>query len=92
MIDFVALTSFALITTFTPGPNNITSASMGVLYGYRKTLSYLWGVTAGFFLVMILSSLISTSLLIFYPAVEKIFRIAGAIYILWLAYGTVKSS
>jgi cysteine/O-acetylserine efflux protein len=30
-----------LIASFTPGPSNISSASMGVLHGYKKTLNYL---------------------------------------------------
>jgi hypothetical protein len=34
----VALLSYILISTLTPGPSNIVSASMGVLHGYRKTL------------------------------------------------------
>ena len=28
-IDFIPLVSFVVVTTFTPGPNNISSASMG---------------------------------------------------------------
>ena len=39
--DLFALMSFVIITTFTPGPNNISSASQGVLFGYRKALPYL---------------------------------------------------
>jgi cysteine/O-acetylserine efflux protein len=90
--DFFALISFVVITTFTPGPNNITSASMGVLYGYRKTLNYLAGIVAGFFLVMLLCGWISTTLLQFLPSFENILRVVGATYILWLAYHTFKAS
>lgn len=43
-IDFFATASFVLITAFTPGPNNISSASMGVLFGYHRTLAYLAGI------------------------------------------------
>ena len=34
-IEMIPLISFVLVTTFSPGPNNISSASMGVLYGFR---------------------------------------------------------
>ena len=44
-IDFIPLVSFVMVTTFTPGPNNISSASMGVLYGYRDTVKYLAGLS-----------------------------------------------
>lgn len=84
--------SFVLITTFTPGPNNISSASMGVLHGYKNTVRYLVGITVGFFLMMLLSASISTSLLNLVPAFEPVLRFIGAGYILYLAFGTLKAS
>jgi cysteine/O-acetylserine efflux protein len=90
--DLVALASFVIVTTFTPGPNNITSASMGILYGYRKTWYYLAGIMAGFFLMMLICGLVSTTLLEVFPRIEVILRVAGAAYILWLAYHTLKAS
>jgi cysteine/O-acetylserine efflux protein len=90
--DFFGLASFVLITIFTPGPNNISSASMGVLYGYRSTFRYLAGITIGFFLVMLASGMVSTALLRILPAVETALRVIGALYILWLAWHTFKAS
>ena len=91
-IDFVPLVSFVLVTTFTPGPNNISSASMGVLYGYRSTVEYMAGIAAGFFLVMLLCAYVSSTLLALVPAAEPVLRLAGAAYILWLAVGTARAS
>ena len=90
--DFIAMASFVTVTTFTPGPNNITSASMGILYGYRRTLKYLSGIAVGFFLIMLLCGLISSTLLRMIPAFEGILRPIGAVYILWLAYHTWRAS
>ena len=86
------LLSFVFITTFTPGPNNISSASMGVLYGYKNSLRYLVGIAAGVFLMMFLSGWVSTSLLNFFPAFESILRFIGAGYILYLAFGILRAS
>ncbi len=91
-IDFFPLLSFVMITTFTPGPNNITSASMGVLYGYRDTLRYLTGIMVGFFFIMLLCAYVSSTLLNFIPSAEPILRVIGAAYILWLAIGTARAS
>lgn len=91
-IDFVAFLTFVMITTFTPGPNNITSASMGILYGYKKTIPYLLGIASGFCLVVFICGLISATLLKLIPSFEIILRIIGAVYILWLAYHTLKAS
>ena len=90
--ELIALASFVVITSFTPGPNNVSSASMGVLYGYRTTMPYLLGIASGFFLVMILCGWISFTLLRLIPVVENILRIIGAAYILWLAFHTLKAS
>ncbi len=91
-IDFIPLVSFVMVTTFTPGPNNISSASMGVLYGYRDTIKYLTGITAGFFFIMLLCAYVSSILLNFMPSAEPVLRIIGAAYIVWLAIGTAQAS
>jgi len=65
---------------------------MGVLYGYKNTLRYLVGLTSGFFLVMLLSGWISTSLLNAFPTLEPVLRYIGAAYILYLAFAILKAS
>lgn len=82
----IALLSYILISTFTPGPSNIASTSMGVLHGYRNTVKLQLGLAAGVLIVMFLSGWISTALLNTFPALEPILRYAGAAYILYLAF------
>ena len=91
-IDLFPLISFVLITTFTPGPANISSASMGVLHGYRGSLRFLLGLVSGLFTIMLLSGLISGTLLHFFPALEPILRYLGAAYIFYLAFSILKAS
>jgi cysteine/O-acetylserine efflux protein len=91
-ISFIPLLSYVLISTFTPGPSNISSASVAVLHGYRNTLRYQMGLAAGVFLIMTLSGWISTMLLHIFPVLEPVLRFAGAGYILYLAYGILKAS
>lgn len=90
--DMIPLFSFVIATTFTPGPNNISSASMGAIYGYKKALNYLVGIASGFFLVMIACAYLSSVLLTLIPFAERYLRWIGACYILWLAIGTLRSS
>ncbi len=80
------------VTTFTPGPNNISSASMGVTYGYKKTLNFLLGITSGFFVVMIGCAYLSSTILEIIPTSETYLRWIGALYIVWLAIGILRSS
>jgi len=84
--------SYILISSFTPGPSNISSASLAVLHGYKNTLRYQAGLAAGVFLLMFMSGLLSTTLVRNFPAVEPILRYLGAVYILYLAFGILKAS
>lgn len=91
-INLGAMLTFVFVTTYTPGPNNITSSSMGILYGYKKTLHYMGGIAVGFFGIMLLAGLVSGTLYAVFPSLEAVMRVVGAGYILWLAYKTLKSS
>ncbi|SMD32076.1 cysteine/O-acetylserine efflux protein [Reichenbachiella faecimaris] len=88
----VSFLSFIFITTITPGPNNISSASMGMLFGYRKTLNYLLGIVSGFFLLLFACAVLSSSLMHYAPWIQQYLKYVGAIYIVWLAYKTFNSS
>jgi cysteine/O-acetylserine efflux protein len=91
IVEWIPLSSFVFVTTFTPGPNNISSASMGVMYGYKKTLNYLFGIGSGFFIVMIACACLSSALLSILPTAEEYLRWIGAGYILWLAIGILRA-
>jgi len=91
-VDIIPVLSFAVVTSFTPGPNNISCASMGILYGYNRSVDYMAGIAAGFLLIQILCVFISSLLLESLPVAEPVLRVAGASYILWLAYGTARAS
>lgn len=86
------LLSYVLISTFTPGPSNIASASMGVLHGYRNTLKLQLGLAVGVLIVMLLSGWISSTLLNVFPVLEPVLRYVGAGYILYLAFGLFRAS
>jgi cysteine/O-acetylserine efflux protein len=90
--SLLPLITFVLVTTFSPGPNNISAAAMGVLHGYKKTLPYLGGIALGFFIMIQVSARASASILKTFPALEPALRYVGAGYILYLAYATLKAS
>jgi cysteine/O-acetylserine efflux protein len=91
-LNLFPLLSYVLISTFTPGPSNISSASLGVQRGYRHSLRFQGGLAVGVFVLMLLAGLISASLLKVFPILEPILRYAGAAYILYLAVVILKAS
>jgi cysteine/O-acetylserine efflux protein len=90
--SLLPIISYILISSFTLGPSNISSASMAALHGYKNTLTYQAGLAAGVFLLMLLSGWFSSTLLDVFPAFEPIMRYVGAAYILYLASGILKAS
>ncbi len=90
-LNLAALTTYVIVTTFTPGPNNISSAATAARWGLSRTWSYLFGVAAGFFLLMALCGTLSGVLISALPWLERYMRWVGAAYILWLAFGLVRS-
>lgn len=81
-----AFISYILITTFTPGPNNLMSMANASKYGVKKSINFNLGVFAGFFAILFLSNVFSSTLYRVIPAIQPVMRFIGASYILYLAY------
>jgi threonine/homoserine/homoserine lactone efflux protein len=82
----LALTVFAFVMSFTPGPNNILLTASGVNFGFVRTIPHLLGVDIGFiFLIAVFAAglgVVFTSA----PALQLVLKVAGAAYMLWLAW------
>jgi threonine/homoserine/homoserine lactone efflux protein len=81
-----ALFSFALISSITPGPNNIMLATSGVNFGIRRTVPHMAGISAGVLLAMIASGLGLGALISVYPPLRRALMILGIGYTLWLSW------
>jgi cysteine/O-acetylserine efflux protein len=90
-INWIPLLTFLLVTTLSPGPNNLSCISMGVQHGYTRSLIYIMGIVVGMTLQSLISGLISASLYDLFSKFETVLRVIGAIYILWLAFITLNS-
>jgi threonine/homoserine/homoserine lactone efflux protein len=77
--------AYVFVTTFTPGPNNILSMTNAMRDGYRKTLRFLGGITAGFLVVMLVCGLLNFALLSLLPQVRIWLNVLGAAYMVYLA-------
>ncbi|WP_312700586.1 LysE family transporter [Sedimentibacter sp.] len=86
MPNLSAFISYAFITSFTPGPNNIMSMTNATKYGFKKSLPFNFGVFIGFFLIMLVCSFFSITLYSLIPSIKPYMTFVGAAYILWLAW------
>ena len=90
-MNFAAFLSYVLLTSITPGPNNIMSMANAGRFGFRRSLPFNFGVFAGFIIVMAGCALFSSLLYELVPTIEPFMLCAGAAYILWLAVSVLRS-
>lgn len=87
MIGFGAV---ALGMALTPGPNMIYLISRSITQGRRAGLISLLGVIAAFVILMLAAALGLTALLMALPFAYDAIRLAGAAYLLWLAWQSIR--
>jgi cysteine/O-acetylserine efflux protein len=92
MFSWINFLTYAVITAATPGPNNIMSMSNAGRLGFKKSLPFNWGILAGFSIVMLISTYFCSLLSSAIPVIKTPMLIVGAVYLLYLAWKTFKSS
>jgi threonine/homoserine/homoserine lactone efflux protein len=77
---------FAFSMSATPGPNNMMLTASGALYGFRRTVPHMLGISIG---VMVLMSAVALGLnAVFqqWPLLQQGLKLVGSLYLLWLAW------
>src|SRR5712691_13202150 len=88
-----SLLGFALVSlgiVLTPGPNMIYLISRSITQGHIAGLISLGGVALGFVFYMLCAAFGITALLFAVPYAYDALRLAGAAYLLWLAWQAVR--
>jgi|SRR5579864_5441501 len=88
-----SLLAFALVSlgmVLTPGPNMIYLISRSITQGPAAGVVSLGGVALGFVFYMLCAAFGITALLLAIPYAYDALRLAGAAYLLWLAWQAVK--
>jgi len=81
-----ALLAFALVSSITPGPNNIMLMSSGTNFGIKKSLPHMLGVSIGFALMVGLVGVGLMQLFAIYPIIQKILKVVSITYLIYLSY------
>ena len=80
------LALFALVSSLTPGPNNLMLMASGANFGFRLTIPHMLGVSLGFTLMVLLVGLGLAQLFQLYPASYTVLKIVSVFYLLFLAW------
>ena len=93
MPQFSSLAAFALVSlgmVLTPGPNMIYLISRSITQGPAAGIVSLGGVALGFVCYMLCAAFGITALLFAVPFAYDALRLAGAAYLLWLAWQALR--
>jgi threonine/homoserine/homoserine lactone efflux protein len=82
----LSMAAFALASSITPGPVNIVAFSAGAQLGWRPALRHVSGATFGFTLLLVLIGFGLSSLLTHAPWLTGAIRLAGVVFLLYMAY------
>ncbi|WP_426816871.1 LysE family translocator [Winslowiella sp. 2C04] len=89
--QWLPFAAIALGLVLTPGPNMIYLLSRSICQGRKAGLISLAGVALGFVFYMLCAALGITALVMAVPLAYDALRIAGALYLLWLAWQSLRS-
>ena len=86
MSELLPLMSYCFVMSATPGPNNVMLATTGANFGGRGALPAILGIQSGIFAQTILMCVGLGSVFTAYPVTQQVLRIAGSLYLVFLAW------
>lgn len=81
-----ALILYALVSSITPGPNNLMLMASGANFGLLRTLPHMLGVALGFTFMVALLGLGLAQVFALWPPLHLVLKVASAGFMLWLAW------
>lgn len=86
MTELLPLFTYSLVMSSTPGPNNIMLTASGANFGYRHSLPHILGIAAGHGPQIFLTCVGLGALFENYPVLHDVLRVAGALYLVVIAW------
>lgn len=84
-MNIAAFASFVLLSTLSPGPNNIMTLSNATKYGFKRAERYCFGVLFGCLIAFTACTVFTSALFNYMPMIEPVMKWVGAAYMLALA-------
>lgn len=83
---FLSMLGFLWVAAITPGPNNMLLTASGANFGFQRSLWLMVGIMIGMQLMLLMVSFGIGGLILLYPSLHLVLKIAGSAYLLWLAW------
>ena len=81
-----ALMGFALVSSITPGPNNLMLMASGANFGFFRSIPHMLGIGVGFTVMIVLVGLGLIGLFDAFPVSYIVLKVCSVAYLLWLAW------
>ena len=82
----IGLAVFALVSSITPGPNNLMLMASGANFGFRRTIPHMLGVGLGFTVMVLLVGVGLLQLFDAFPLSYTLLKVFSVVYLLYLAW------
>jgi threonine/homoserine/homoserine lactone efflux protein len=92
MGNIAALLLFTFSSSITPGPNNVMILTSGLNHGVRRSLPHLLGIVLGFTFMVLVLGFGFGLLFARFPLLHTFIKIAGVLYLLFLAWRVATTS
>jgi threonine/homoserine/homoserine lactone efflux protein len=80
------LAVFSLVSSITPGPNNLMLMASGANFGFRRTIPHMLGVALGFTLMVLLVGVGLIQVFDAFPQSYTILKVVSVAYLVYLAW------
>jgi len=85
----LGLTLFSLVSSITPGPNNLMLMTSGANFGFRRTVPHMLGVALGFTFMVLLVGIGLVHIFETFPVSYSILKVVSLAYLMYLAWKIV---
>ena len=84
--QLISLLLFGIVASLSPGPNNIMTSYTAFNFGVKKTIPTMLGVIIGWTILVIFLQVGSVIVFQKLEILQKIIRVLGSIYLMFMAY------
>ena len=84
--ELLSMSLFMLVTSCSPGPNNIVASYSAFNFGISKTIPHMFGVIFGFTTLVATVNFGLINVFKMFPIIQEILKYAGSIFLIYLAY------
>ena len=84
--EILSLSLFMLVTSCSPGPNNIVASYSGFNFGISKTVPHMFGVILGFTTLVAIKNFGLINIFKKFSILQEILKYIGSLFLIYLAY------